>query len=647
MSPQELNFDGQSAPLAPTDYSMIRAFTFILPFAFLIGFFLYLLCPCFCSMAKRARVIILAALPNALKTNTKHASYRRPGPIPSEHHDATPTPEVTPRIELLCQRLATMTIQRDEAVDLSKDIANERDKFKTMFGTARMRLEDSRAKVRSLNTEVTGFLANSIAAKARNEMLRDGMAADAARAKAEKMELQESIDNLSVENSGLLKAAEAESAFLRQQVKSLETKMGKYQHSVNVSAKKARTTGLETGALREQVVILETENENMQGAIRKLSIDSGLMDLEKQKLQDAFNKLSINAEALQAQNNKLQDAIDNLFAEKAELFKAAEMENGSLRQVTNLETANKILRNENKSLLEDLKVLSTTSSARVEALETSNSKLQESANMSTEASHTLSRELDDVKAKYSELKDQLSLANTARDDAVRYAVSLRQALTSTTTDLKHTRATLNLRDQDVEETKQQHKLTLKKQHELAQAVQKSTNDTLAAEQRTTQTLRNKITDLEHEPSRRWKMLEAQMAQQQVQIAKLEKELDGRIAEIQTKDTEIADLTRDLRGKGATATRASDAQDGIDDLFIGADEIGKLEEELARVKREHGWEIKSIRKEMDGLRRGVEEKEREIETWRAGRDLMEKREDDAKARIAVLKERVGQLEMRLI
>lgn len=346
--------------------------------------------------------------------------------------------------------------------------------------------------------------------------------------------------------------------------------------------------------------------------------------------------MSVNAEALQAQNNELQDAINNLSAEKAGLFRAAETENGSLRnQVTNLQTANKILRNENDKLLDDAKVLSTTSSNKIEALKTRNDEMQESADMSTEAGNTTLRELDDVKAKYSEVQRQMSLADNVNDDARRYAGSLELPVSGVTTDLEDARATLRLRDQELVDIKQQHKLA---------------QEDLAAEKRTNQTLKNKITELEHAPSRNRKMLEAQIAQEQARVAKLEEELDDMISDIKAKDSEIEEMGRDLREKATIAidaTRPTDAQDDIDDLFTGTDEIGKLEAELAQVKQEHTWEMRRVRNDMDELKRGLEEKEGEIETWRARRSLMDRREVDAKATIASLEERIGQLEMRLI
>ncbi|KAH3950058.1 hypothetical protein HBI81_245800 [Parastagonospora nodorum] len=125
--------NGHLPPLAPPRASVTRTFIFVVMPILLLVFLMWLLRRCSCSNTKRARVV-RAAPPNAPKTNTKQ-TYLRPGPRSSEHNNAIPPPEATTEIELLRRQLAAMTIQRDEAVDLSKDIANERDRFKIMFGT--------------------------------------------------------------------------------------------------------------------------------------------------------------------------------------------------------------------------------------------------------------------------------------------------------------------------------------------------------------------------------------------------------------------------------------------------------------------------------------------------------------------------------
>ncbi|KAH5151325.1 hypothetical protein HBH70_004860 [Parastagonospora nodorum] len=403
--------NGHLPPLAPPRASVTRAFIFVVVPILLLVFLMWLLRRCSCSNTKGARVV-RAAPPNAPKTNTKQ-SYLRPGPRASEHNNAIPPPEATTKIELLCRQLAAMTIQRDEAVDLSKGIANERDKFKIMFGTGQKELKDSHVRVRSLNTEVNELLARVIGAKARNELLRDDMVADAEVAQTEKKEFQDKIDNLFVEKTELLKAAETENASLRQQVTSLQTENRKLQHSVMAPADKTQSL-------------------------------------------------------------------------------------------------------------------------------------------------------------------------------------------------------------DIAET------------ETAQAAQKPADEKLAAEKRTNQILKNKVTELEHAPSRNRKMFEAQIAQEQARIVKLEKELDGKIAEIKTKDSEIEEMIRGLEECHKAATTAADGQDDLDDLFTGTDEITKLEQELAKIKQEHVWELRGIRLQMG----------------RIGESLLDKREADAKATIAFQEERIGQLDKRL-
>lgn len=189
MNSQELTPDGQFAPLAPTHSSVRQAIIFVPTHVFLLAVLVWLFRQCFCSRTTKSRVVH-AAPPYASKTNTNQESHSRPGPVTSEHHDVTPSPEATTRIELLCQQLAAMAIQRDEAVELSKNIANGRDKFKIMFGTAKKEVKDSHVKVRSLNTEITKLLAKAIGAKAQNELLQDDIAADAEVAKAEKKGLR-------------------------------------------------------------------------------------------------------------------------------------------------------------------------------------------------------------------------------------------------------------------------------------------------------------------------------------------------------------------------------------------------------------------------------------------------------------------------
>ncbi|KAH3950228.1 hypothetical protein HBH53_078940 [Parastagonospora nodorum] len=203
-----------------------------------------------------------------------------------------------------------------------------------------------------------------------------------------------------------------------------------------------------------------------------------------------------DAEVAQTEKKEFQDKIDNLFVEKTELLKAAETENAFLRR-------------------------------QVTSLQTENSKLQHSVMAPADKTQSL----------------------------------------------------------DIAET------------ETAQAAQKPADEKLAAEKRTNQILKNKVTELEHAPSRNRKMFEAQIAQEQARIVKLQKELDGKIAEIKTKDSEIEEMSRYLEERHKAATTTADGQDDLDDLFTGTDEITKLEQELAKVKQEHVWELRGIRLQM--------------------------------------------------
>jgi hypothetical protein len=281
--------NGHLPPLAPPRASVTRAFIFVVMPILLLVYLMWLLCRCSCSNTKRGRVV-RAAPPNAPNTSMKQ-SYLRPGPRASEHNNATPALEATAEIELLCQQLAAMTIQRDEAVDLSKDIANEYDKLKIMFGTAQKGVKDSHVRVRSLNTKVNMILAKVISAKARNELLRDDMVADAEVAKTKKKELQGKIDILSVEKTELLKAAETENASLRQQVTSLQTENRKAQHSVKAPADKTQL--LDTAET-------ETAQAAQKPADEKLAAEKRTNQILKNKVTELEHAPSRNRKMFEA-----------------------------------------------------------------------------------------------------------------------------------------------------------------------------------------------------------------------------------------------------------------------------------------------------------------------------------------------------------